>query len=233
MFKSVFNWSGGKDSSLALHRILQDDNYSIEHLLVSVNSSYNRVSMHGVREELVELQAESIGIPLTKLKLQDQPTMEDYNREMNLVMEDLKSKGVTHSIFGDIFLEDLRKYREDKLKSAGLIGHFPIWKRDTTELVHEFVDLGFKAKLVCVSNQLLDESFAGRDLDLELLKDLPKDVDPCGENGEFHSFVYDGPIFNKPIPISVGEKVFRVYENPGEGEKQVGFWFCDLIRSND
>ncbi len=231
MHQAVFNWSGGKDSSLALFHLMQDKTFDVKKLLVSVNSTYNRVSMHGVRQELIEAQADSVGLPVCQLLLQDQPSMDEYDLQMRRILGELKNEGITHSVFGDIFLEDLRSYREQKLNEVGMKAHFPIWKRDTRELVHEFVDLGFKAVLVCVNNQALDESFVGRELDLELLKDLPKEVDPCGENGEYHSFVYDGPIFQKPIPITRGEKVYRTYPSPESTEEEFGFWFCDIMKA--
>ncbi|MDN5204118.1 diphthine--ammonia ligase [Fulvivirgaceae bacterium BMA10] len=240
MFKSIFNWSGGKDSALALYHVLKDNRYSIARLLTSVNTTYQRVSMHGVRETLLEQQAECLGIPLQKLQLNDQPTMSEYNQLMEATMIGLKKEGFTHSIFGDIFLEDLKKFREDKLSQQGFKAHFPIWKRNTRELVHEFIDLGFKTIVVCIKGELLDKSFAGRVIDQEFLKDLPANVDPCGENGEFHTFVYDGPIFDKPIDFQVGETVYREYKAPKDSDdncfssdtdrpNQMGFWFCDLL----
>ncbi len=243
-FKSIFNWSGGKDSSLALYHVLSDKDYSIERLVTTINNTYNRVAMHGVRAELLERQAKEIGLPLQQLCMNDQPTMSEYNEAMATMMNGLKTEGFTHSIFGDIFLEDLRKYREDKLAEGGFTAHFPLWKRDTTELIHEFIDLGFKTVVCCVKSDLLDDSFAGRIIDKDFLKDLPKNVDPCGENGEFHTFVFDGPIFANPIPISIGEKVFREYKAPESKEdncftddkprpSQMGFWFCDLLLKED
>lgn len=241
--QSLFNWSGGKDSSLALYHALKDPRFHIDLLLTSVNSHHGRVSMHGVREALLEEQAKSLGLPLHKIMLPDQPTMGDYSRIMGQNMAMLKEKGYTHSIFGDIFLEDLKKYREDKLAEQGFTAHFPIWKRDTTELIHEFIDLGFKTIVVCVKAELLDESFTGRVIDRDFLKDLPETVDPCGENGEFHTFVFDGPIFSSPVPFEVGEKVYREYRapksaddvcKPGDHAKPLGmgFWFCDLVPVN-
>ncbi|OIR01308.1 ATP-binding region [mine drainage metagenome] len=238
--KSIFNWSGGKDSALALYHALQNKTYSIERLITSVNNTFNRISMHGVRDELLVQQAIELDLPLQQLRMNDQPTMSEYNDAMEKLMIDLKEEGFTHSVFGDIFLEDLRKYREDKLAQQGFTAYFPLWKRDTTELVHEFIDLGFKTITVCVKSELLDESFAGRIIDKGFLKDLPKNVDPCGENGEFHTFVFDGPIFKKPIPIIIGEKVFREYLSPKNKEDNcftnnnpkppnMGFWFCDLL----
>lgn len=237
---SIFNWSGGKDSALAMYYVLKNPELSIGKLITSVNSTHNRVSMHGLRTELLELQADSLGLPLQQLLLADQPTMEAYNQAMAGIMKELKADGFTHAIFGDIFLEDLRKYREEKLAEVGFTAVFPLWKRDTTELVQEFLDLGFKTITVCVKAELLDESFAGRIIDKDFLKDLPKGVDPCGENGEFHTFVFDGPIFKQPIPFTIGETVFKEYTSPSNQEDNctsdqrpapanMGFWFCDLL----
>lgn len=239
--KAVFNWSGGKDSSLCLHYLLQQQEYDISCLLTSVNSEYKRVSMHGVREELLEAQTESIGIPLKKLMLPEMPTMEIYDSLLHNTWQELKKEGIEYSIFGDIFLEDLKKYREQQLAKAQMKGLFPLWKRDTQELIHEFIDLGFKAVLVCVNEKFLDKSFAGRVIDLDFLKDLPEDVDPCGENGEYHTFVFDGPIFNHPIPFEAGEVVYRNYKPAADNNEKdtcfsrhpknydTGFWYCDLL----
>jgi uncharacterized protein (TIGR00290 family) len=238
-YKSFFNWSGGKDSSLALYHILNDKNYSVEKLLTNVTRQYRRVSMHGVREELLEQQAEAIGIPLQKLALSDQPTMEEYEQYMRQTMQQLQQEKFTHSVFGDIFLDELKVYRETQLAKVGMQAVFPIWKRDTTELIHEFIDLGFKTIVVCTKAELLDESFAGRVIDKDFLKDLPANVDPCGENGEFHTFVYDGPIFKRPVPYKIGEKVLREYKAPANDKDKcftnkptpttIGFWFCDIL----
>lgn len=238
--KSVFNWSGGKDSALALYYTQQNKNLQIDLLLTSVNSKYRRVSMHGVREELLEAQSENLGIPLQKIMLPDEPSMDEYNRIMGATMKKLKEQRFSDSIFGDIFLEDLRKYREEKSAKAGFKAHFPIWKRNTTELVHEFIDLGFKTIVVCVNATLLDESFAGRIIDKDFLKALPSGIDPCGENGEFHTFVFDGPIFKNAVSFDVGEKVYREYKAPkstddsqlvakNSNPNSMGFWFCDLL----
>lgn len=237
--KSFFNWSGGKDSALALYYAMQDKSCSIEQLLTTVNKKYRRVSMHGVREELVKKQAKAIGLPLQQLLLSEQPSMAEYEASMTRELMSLKRRGFTHAVFGDIFLEDLRKYREDRLAELGFQAIFPLWKRDTTDLVHEFLELGFKAIVVCTKADVVDERFVGRVIDKDFLKDLPKGVDPCGENGEFHSFVFDGPIFRQPVSFSVGEKVFRQYDAPKETRDNclsnqssgpnMGFWFCDLM----
>ena len=239
-YKTYFNWSGGKDSALAMYHALQNPDYRIEKLVTSVNSTYDRISMHGVRSVLLEQQAAALHLPLEKLLMADQPTMTEYNAAMAKITGELKENGFTHAVFGDIFLEDLRKYREDRLAEQGITAYFPLWKRDTTELIHEFIDLGFKTITVCVKAALLDESFAGRIIDKDFLKDLPANVDPCGENGEFHSFVFDGPIFKEPIPFLTGEKVFRQYQAPKTKEDScsfndrpaspdMGFWFCNLL----
>ncbi|MCU7551730.1 diphthine--ammonia ligase [Chitinophagaceae bacterium LB-8] len=238
--KSYFNWSGGKDSSLALYHALKDNNYSIERLLTNINNQYGRVSMHGVQEALMEQQAEAIGLPLQKLVLPDQPSMSEYEAYMMQTLQGLKEEQFTHAFFGDIFLEDLKVYRETQLARIGVNAVFPLWKRDTTELLHEFIDLGFKTILVCIKAELLDQSFAGRIIDRDFIKDLPKGVDPCGENGEFHTFVFDGPIFQKPVLFEKGEVVFREYKAPKEDSDNcfsgqpprpasMGFWFCDLL----
>ena len=228
--KSLFNWSGGKDSSLCLYHALKDDRFDIQYLLTTVNGKYKRVSMHGVSEILLDKQALSIGLTLRKLHLPEFPSMAEYEIIISKELEDAKSKGINISIFGDIFLEDLREYREKQLARKGFRAEFPLWKRDTTELAKEFIDLGFKAIIVSVDGRYLDQSFAGRIYDESFLNDLPANVDPCGENGEFHSFVFDGPIFKTPVIFEKGEIVYKEYkshskENPDEN---IGFWYCDL-----
>lgn len=226
MKKAVFNWSSGKDSSYALLKVLEEKEYRIEYLLTSVNERYRRVSMHGTQELLLERQARSIGIPLKKLIVPEMPSMDDYNRIMEQTMTQLRSEGIAYSIFGDIFLEDLRAYRESQLKLVGIQAVFPLWKLSTAELARTIVDSGFKAVVVCVDGNCLDASFAGRVLDHRFLSDLPPGVDPCGENGEFHTFVYDGPVFSEPICYTKGEVVYRTYDNSGTKH---GFYYCDLI----
>lgn len=231
MNKAIFNWSGGKDSSLSLYYLKRSNEYDIRYLATSVNSKYNRISMHGVRKELLQQQAESIGIPLHMIMVPEMPTMESYNELMEQTLQNFKQEGIEYSIFGDIFLEDLKKYREERLARAGFKGVFPIWKIPTKQLVREFIDLGFKAVLVCVDEKVLDRSFVGRSIDDALLKELPSNVDPCGENGEYHSFVFDGPIFHHPILFDFGEIVHRDYakDTSSSTEVHTGFWYCDLI----
>ncbi|SKB31499.1 Dph6-related ATP pyrophosphatase [Daejeonella lutea] len=234
----IFNWSGGKDSSLALYHCLNDPKLDIRYLVTTVNDSANRVSMHGVREELLIRQAESIGIPLYQIRLPEMPGMKEYDEAMSRHLQKFKDEGVTHSIFGDIFLEDLRKYREDRLAEAGLKAIFPLWKRDTTELINEFLRLGFRTMIVCTQHYL--ESFSGKEITKELITTFPEDIDVCGENGEFHTFAFDGPIFKHPIRFEVGEKVFKEFKAPKDaddscispGPKQnerAGFWYTDLV----
>jgi len=209
----LFSWSGGKDSALALHALLQHpDEWEVVALLTSVSDEYQRVSHHGVREELLERQAEAIGLPLDKLRLPFKagPCINaDYEALVGAKLADYVARGVRHVGHGDIFLADLRAYREQNLAKLGMTGVFPIWQRDTRELVESFVSLGFRALLCCVEGAKLDASFVGRELDLDLLADLPSGIDPCGENGEYHSFVYDGPIFQGPVALQTGITVTR------------------------
>ncbi|MBO6183484.1 MAG: diphthine--ammonia ligase [Chryseobacterium sp.] len=231
--KALFNWSSGKDSALALYKILKEDQFEITSLLTSINKEFQRISMHGVHVSLLEKQAESLGFPLIKMEIPKEPSMEEYSEIMSKTMNEIKSQGVTHSIFGDIFLEDLRKYREDQLQPIGMEGVFPLWKQNTTELINEFLSLGFKTIVTCVNETYLDKSFAGRIIDTDFIKDLPENVDPCGENGEFHTFTFDGPIFKKPIDFEIGEIVKKTYPKPksyeNEEDGEYTFWFCDLI----
>lgn len=232
--KAIFNWSSGKDSALALYKTLQENQFEITSLLTSINEEFQRISMHGVHISLLEKQAESLGFPLIKMEIPKEPSMEEYREIMNQTMSKIKSQGVTHSIFGDIFLEDLRKYREDQLQSIGMKGVFPLWKIDTTNLIHEFLELGFKTIVTCVNETYLDKSFAGRIIDNDFIKDLPKNVDPCGENGEFHTFTFDGPILKNPIQFEIGETVKKTYPKPKTDDHEENgeyvFWFCDLTQ---
>lgn len=233
--KALFNWSSGKDSTLALYKILQEDQYEVSTLLTSINKEFQRISMHGVHVSLLEKQAESLGIPLIKMELPKEPSMEEYQQIMSKTMSEIQAQGITYSIFGDIFLEDLRKYREDQLKAIGMQAVFPLWKKDTLNLIHEFLDLGFKTIVTCVNGTYLDQSFAGRIIDQQFLDDLPDNVDPCGENGEFHTFTFDGPIFNNPIDFEIGEIVKKTYPkpkaNPEDQDEDYIFWFCDLVNN--
>ncbi|MBJ6367108.1 diphthine--ammonia ligase [Snuella sp. CAU 1569] len=232
--KTYFNWSTGKDSALALYHLLQNPHYEVDELITTVNSHYNRVSMHGLRRELLVAQTNAMNIKSSFIELPEQPSMEVYEQKMGETVTRLKNEGFTHSAFGDIFLEDLRTYREKQLAQQGFKAVFPIWKRDTKELLHQFLDLGFKTIIVCANSKHFNEDFVGTVIDKDFIDNLPEGVDPCGENGEFHTFCFDGPIFKSPIPFSIGEKVYREYNNPKtddsvcKGDKY-GVWYCDLI----
>ena len=215
----LFSWSGGKDSSLALHRVRQEGKYRVVALLTVLSQDYDRISHHGVRSALLEQQADSLGLPLEPVYLSVSASNKEYEAKMGQLLIRYRDSGVASVVFGDIFLEDLRKYREEKLAQVDMKGLFPLWKEDTAALVRRFIALGFKAVLCCVNPKLLRPSFAGREIDEQFIADLPPTVDPCGENGEFHSFVYEGPIFKKRIDHRIGEVVVR----PG------GNYFCDLL----
>ena len=211
-------FSGGKDSAIALHEIRRADTYVVKELLTTVTIPYDRVTMHGVRRALVRRQADAIGIPITEVTVPPSSSNAVYEHEMGHAFARLQTEGIQRVAFGDIFLEDLRVYREEQLAAWNLECFFPIWKRDTTELAHRFVSDGFRAVVACINPAVLDASFAGRAFDDAFMADLPSEVDPCGENGEFHTFVFDGPIFQWPVHISLGQVVERD-----------GFVFCDLV----
>lgn len=217
--KVLLGWSGGKDSTLALYEVLQDGGYEVAALLTTITEDYDRVSMHGVRRELIERQAESVGLPLEKVFLSKSSSNEEYEERMSRVLQRFKDGGVEAVVFGDLFLEDVRRYREENLARIGMRGVFPLWGQDTKELAVRFIELGFQAVLSCVDTQAIDGAFAGRRFDRLLLADLPASADPCGEKGEFHSFVFDGPIFSR-----------RVFHTPGEVVLRDGrFSYCDLL----
>ena len=217
MEKVVFAWSGGKDSALSLYEIRKNGEYEVVSLLTTITEEYDRISMHGVPRTLVERQARSLGLPIQEVFISKTSSNEEYDSKMSEVLTRFKQEGVSLVAFGDIFLEELRKYREDNLSKMGMKGVFPIWSRDTVELTKSFIALGFRAIITCIDTKVLDKRFVGRTLDEQFLAELPPDVDPCGENGEFHSFVFDGPIFKERIACTPGESVLRS-----------SFYFCDL-----
>ncbi|MGC1619702.1 MAG: diphthine--ammonia ligase [Candidatus Acidiferrum sp.] len=214
----LFCWSGGKDSAMALHTLLHRTDIHIAALLTTVTEGYERISMHGVRRDLLQRQAHSIGLPLHEVRIPPECVNPIYEARMEEALRVHFEKGVRKVAFGDIFLEDLRAYREKNLARIGMTAIFPIWKRDTRELIRSFHANRFRAITVCVDPKTLAPSFAGRELDESFFRDLPPQADPCGENGEFHTFVFDGPIFHSSIPIRTGEVVNRN-----------GFIFCDLL----
>jgi uncharacterized protein (TIGR00290 family) len=214
----LFCWSGGKDSAMALHVLLQQSDIRIAALLTTVTEGYERISMHGVRRDLLQRQAASIGLPLHEVRIPPRCVNPIYEARMEHALRIHLENGVRKVAFGDIFLEDLRAYREKSLARIGMTALFPIWKRDTRELTREFRAKRFRAVTVCVDGRVLGSSFAGRELDDSFFHDLPPPIDPCGENGEFHTFVFDGPIFRVPVPFQIGEVVERD-----------SFVFCDLL----
>jgi len=224
--KVYFNWSSGKDSALALHYLLQDKAVSVAHLLTTINETQQRVSMHGVRRSLLEAQLQAIGLPYSIVSIPEQCINTTYESIMEEATGQLLREGFGYAAFGDIFLEDLKQYREQQLARIGLKGLFPLWKHDSLSVVEAFIDLGFKAITVSVNAQYLDESFVGRILDRDFIRDLPPGVDPAGENGEFHTFCFAAPYFKRNIDFEVGEKVYRTYQH---GTETFGYWFCDLV----
>ena len=214
----LFCWSGGKDSAMALHTLLQQQQFRVTALLTTVTEGYDRISMHGVRRELLLQQAESIGLPLHEVRIPPQCVNPVYEARMEQALRIFYYQGVRKVAFGDIFLEDLRAYRETNLARIRMTALFPIWKRDTRELIRFFHAQRFRAIAACIDPKVLAPSFAGRELDDSFFRDLPPNADPCGENGEFHTFVFDGRIFRWPIPVRTGEIAHRD-----------GFVFCDLL----
>ncbi len=214
----LISWSGGKDSCVALYEIQRTRDYRVAALLTTLTRDYDRISMHGVRRELLEKQATSLGLPLHQVFISKDATNEEYEMRMGEAFSLHREQGTGLVVFGDLFLEDIRIYREQFLARHNMRGVFPVWQRDTSSFVKDFIQLGFKAVVTCVNSQVLDQSFAGRLIDEAFLSSLPGHVDPCGENGEFHSFVFDGPIFAEAVEFGIGEAVLRE-----------GFWFRDLL----
>ncbi|HSV62474.1 MAG TPA: hypothetical protein VLH83_03950 [Chthoniobacterales bacterium] len=218
----VMSWSGGKDSAMALHELLRGGKHEVVALLTSVSEEFRRISHHGVRESLLDEQAKAIGLPLRKVYLPSGEnggcTNEVYEAIMAKEMAACRDEGIFTIAFGDLFLEDLRAWREANLARSGMLGIFPIWKRETAKVARDVIALGFEAYLSSVEERV-GGAFAGRQYDETLLRDLPTGVDPCGENGEFHSFVFDGPIFRAPVSVEVGETVLRA-----------GMYYADLTR---
>jgi uncharacterized protein (TIGR00290 family) len=215
--KAIVSWSGGKDSALALHEAAGE--YDVVGLLTTVTAGYDRISMHGVRTTLLRRQAEALGYPLEEVSIPSVCCNDEYEGRMRAALTRRRSAGVTRVICGDIFLADIRRYREERLFRDGLTGVFPLWGRDPRELARRFLDLGFRAVLCCVDTHALAERFAGRLYDAELLAELPSSADPCGENGEFHTFVFAGPGFARPVPYTLGERTLRDQR----------FAYCDLL----
>jgi uncharacterized protein (TIGR00290 family) len=235
---AIFSWSGGKDSSYALYKVLQENIYDVKYLLSTFNGSLKRLSMHGICETLIEKQAESIGIPLLKMYVYEANNAA-YEKQMNLILTEAKAAGIETVIFGDIFLEDLRKYREEKMNAIDMQCAFPIWNINTNFLVNDFIGLGFKSCICCINDGYLTADWCGKTIDHSFVANLPTNVDACGENGEYHSFCYEGPIFKNPISISLGNKIYKPLEiklvdhpTPIVDVGTKGFWFQEINNSN-
>jgi len=207
--KAIMSWSGGKDSAMALYEVRRAGGWEIEGLLTTITQDYDRVCMHGVRTALLEQQAAALGLPLDKIYLDANGSQEAYNAKMHTYLAGCRERGIEAMIFGDLFLQDVRQYRERNLAQAGMQAVFPLWGQDTPALAKRFLHLGFQAIITCVDLQALTQGFVGRRYDHAFLADLPPEVDPCGERGEFHSFVYDGPLFRNPVPFQTGCTIVR------------------------
>lgn len=214
----LMSWSGGKDSCMALHALLQKPDYRVQTLLTTVTEDFDRISMHGVRRSLLRQQAASLGLPLREVMISRGAGNAEYEARMAAALADYRQQGIVTCAFGDLFLEDIRAYRDRQLSAHDMRGIYPLWGRDTAVLIRDFIAQGFKTAVVCIDPAKLSPSFIGRVIDTDFLAELPQGVDPCGENGEFHTFVFDGPIFKSPVGFSFGETVCRD-----------GFWFCDLV----
>ncbi len=219
--KVIFSWSGGKDSALSLYEIQNSGEYDLHALITTVTVDYGRVSMHGLRRELLHSQSKSLRLPLEEMLISKDASNEEYESKLRDTLKNHTSSCVSKIVFGDIFLEDIKEYREALMSEIGMECIFPIWKRNSTLLAGYFIKSGFRAVVVCVDTEQLDAQFAGREFDERFLRDLPDGVDPCGENGEFHTFVYDGPIYSNAIAHTLGEIVIR------DGR----FCYCDILPS--
>jgi uncharacterized protein (TIGR00290 family) len=223
----VMSWSGGKDSSYALYQLQKEGKYNVKYLLTNIFKPNKRVSMHGVPETLIEKQAESIGIPLVKMYIEEK-THDEYDIKMKEVLLKFKSEGITKVAFGDIFLEDLKKYRESRLSEIEMTAIFPLWKQSTEQLSQNFINEGFKTHICSIDTSKIPENLIGTDYSLSFLNQLPKEIDPCGENGEFHSFCYDGPIFKHNIPFKKNKIVEKTYKHDNN---EYHYLFSDISYS--
>ena len=230
MENAALFWSGGKDCAFALHRVLEEKKFHVKTLVTTLNEKFGRISMHGVREELLDRQAEALQLPLLKMWVTDVPANESYEEELLRVYARLKEQEISVIIFGDIFLEDLRAYREKLLCRAGLTGYYPLWGRNTAELIWETLGAGFHTITCCISTSHLDRTWLGREINTAFIDELPSEVDPCGENGEFHTFCFAGPVFNQQIQFEKGVEEYRPLHIRSTNEKnEVGFWYLDLV----
>ena len=221
MKKAIFSWSTGKDSALALHKILEQKEFEVVSLVTTVTEDYGRVSMHGLRTELLEMQAESVGIPLKKIFIPKECTNEIYEESFHMGIQEIINNGVNNIIFGDIHLEEIRDFRLKQMEKIGMQCVFPIWHEESSKLAERFIRLGFRVRTVCVDSNVLPKTFAGREYDSNFLSQLPDNIDKCGENGEFHTFAYNGPIFSFEVKNDIGDIVLR------NGR----FYYCDLYKT--
>ena len=220
--KTLLSWSTGKDSTWALYQLQQDPKIDVVGLFCTVNQEFNRVAMHGVRRELLELQAERVGLPLEVIAIPYPCSNNEYEMRMTRFIDQVRADNVDFCAFGDLYLEDVRQYRENNLNNTGITPIFPLWRKSTAEISSEMINNGLRAIVTCIDPKRMSETFVGREYNKSFLQDIPVEVDPCGENGEFHSFAFDGPMFREPINVSAGETVHRD-----------GFVFSELLLNEE
>ncbi len=238
--KAFFSWSGGKDSALALYYALQNSEYHVAKLVTNVTAGQRKIAVHGVRETMLQAQALQTGLPLQQMVMPSNPTMPVYDVAMTQTLAGLRAEGFATGIYGDLFLQDLRNFRQQALAKEGLTAAFPLWQKEPLLLMEQFIILGFKAIVVCVNGSMLPQNFLGRIIDQQFLDDLPQGVDVCGENGEYHSYVFDGPLFIKPIAFTLGNITCRWLTAPLPPQQPIGsnetvaaakipFWYQDIL----
>lgn len=233
--KVVLFWSGGKDSAFALFKMQLENKYEVVALISTLNQKYKRLSMHGIREDLIEAQSQSIGIPLFKMYV-NEGTHKEYNQVLNSTLQSFSKQGIHKVAYGDIFLEDLREYRDKMLTKQNMEGLYPLWKSKTSTIILDFLNAGFKTKICCVYSKYLKKEICGKDLNIEMIEQFPTIVDPCGENGEFHTYCFDGPIFKRgPIQIDLGKIIYKPVKMPQEDSSfhEFGFWYSDIYLTNE
>jgi uncharacterized protein (TIGR00290 family) len=223
MKNAVINWSGGKDCAMALHKVLSERKYEPVRLLTTLGKTTRRVSMHGLREDLISRQAASLGLEIEKVFLPDAPSNAEYEHIMSKQWEKLAEQGISVSAFGDIYLDDIREYRDKQVAAMDIQNVYPLWKADTSELIRRFIELGFRAVVVAADNKHFGSDILGQELTTSFIEKLPGGVDPCGENGEFHTFVFDGPLFKKHVAFTPGKTTKKTF-----GSTDNSFWFLDL-----
>ena len=230
MKNAFLNWSSGKDAAMALEIVQKSTSMKVVELFTTISKAHQRVSMHGLRLELLRAQANALGLPLKLLQLEDQINLKNYGDAISKVLDSYKSNGISDSVFGDIFLEDLRAYREEQSARYGVKCHFPLWQKDTKTLIRSFVEKGYEAIVIAADADLFDANFVGSCIDKNWLDHLPRGVDPCGEHGEFHTFCFNGPLFSKKVGFHLGEKVKRSYPfvDKDKNRTEKSFWFMDL-----